>query len=132
MKLTFLLVAVAACSGARAEMALRAGTVATGALIACDLGQTYYASNDGKWDRPGDQPGSIQVETNPLLGLTPSPHVLLLDAIIGITANTVIGLSGLPRWARGAYLIAIGAVEGYVVAKHLDTAGVCGGVGEIR
>ena len=96
------------------------------ALIACDVGQTYYASDDGRWDRPGAYPGSVQHEMDPILGPTPPVTRILGFGSFSMIANTSIGYSNLPLWLRITALASIGVVEAYIVGSHLDSAGMCG------
>lgn len=101
--------------------------VTAGVMSACDWGQTLYASDHGRWDRPGATPGSVQRELNPLLGATPSVGELdgvFLGDEIAITAATA---APLPRWLKYAILGAAAAAETYMVATHWGSAGGCGG-----
>lgn len=125
-------VVLAACVSNEHELRM-GSTLAVDSLIACDVGQTVYASDGGRWDRPmPDQPGYVQQETNPLLGHTPSIPLLAGAAAVAIAATTMAGVK-LPAWAAYPVLLGVGSVESYLVGKHLSTAGVCGaGAGSIE
>lgn len=96
------------------------------ALIACDAGQTMYASDGGRWDRPGDSLGTVQRELDPILGAAPAGPVVLAAAGFAMIGITSVGYSRLPRWLRVVVLGAVGIGEAYLVATHFHDAGLCG------
>jgi hypothetical protein len=113
-------------AGCAHETALQLLTHYDNAMITCDVGQTIYASDGGKWDRPGNAPGTVQRELNPLLGATPSIAKITTVGVLDVGLNTAIGYSRLPPWVRWAWLGAVGLVETTMVIEHYRTAGLCG------
>lgn len=117
-----------ACAGCCAHQRIGAFAVSAGVLSACDWGQTLWAADGGRWDRPGSMPGTVQREQNPLLGPTPS-----IDELDGVflgdeLAIATVTAAPLPRWAKYAILGAVIAAEGYMVATHWNrVGGGCGG-----
>ena len=115
------ILALLSCTSTQVKVA----TVATDVLISCDIGQTLYASDYGKWDR-FSRPGYVIRETNPLLGSTPSLRILIPAWVGAIGITTAIGFLHLPLWLQDTFLGTIGAVESYMVVNNYRFAGVCG------
>ena len=105
---------------------LHAAVIVDNGLIACDVGQTIYASDDGRWDRPGDAPGTLQRELNPALGPTPAPSFIAVAGLVAMMLTTSVGYSDLPPWLRVLTLTTVGVVEGTLVIEHEKLSGVCG------
>ncbi len=103
----------------------RAAFVTSSALIACDYGQTIYASHGGRWDRVSPS-GTAVHEMNPLLGKTPSPELLTGVVLTDLAINAIVYAAPLPSWFKAAWFGAVGATETYVVAGNAHISGVCG------
>lgn len=117
---------VIALSGCSSITAARVMTHVNNGLILCDVGQTLYASDGGRWDRPGDGPGTVQRELNPVLGPTPSLGFIGAVGGVDVAVNTAVGYSNLPSWLRWSWIAVVGVVETTLVIEHEKLSGVCG------
>lgn len=99
--------------------------IATSAVIACDYGQTMWASNGGQWNR-SKEPGMVLAEMNPLLGQQPSPALLTAVVLADLGVNTLIYKSNIPPWLKAAYFVGMGVVETKTVALNVYDTGLCG------
>lgn len=125
---------LAACTGTwgspghsrTTKTALTVGYATSSALVACDAGQTVWASNGGRWDRHSEARNKRIAESNPMLGQAPS--IPLLAGIA--TANAVLGYAllqaPLPAWIKSLWFGGLAATEGYIVGWNSQYSGLCG------
>lgn len=117
------IVLISACCPQAHHRVQRATAIANTALIVCDLGQTLYVSDGGRWDRVGEH-GAPLLERNPLLGRTPGASVIVTAAAIGVAANWILYASDAPEWLKTIGLSTVTGIEGANVA--INYGGVCG------
>jgi len=125
MRSVALVLALSACAPTWTG-ATHVATLTDDALIGCDVGQTIWESDGGRWDRPGVAQGSVLREMDPALGPTPPISLLTVVGVLAIYGTTLTGYSRLPSWAKFIVLGGIGAVEGTLVVEHAGVAGACG------
>ncbi len=117
------------CAGTWGDRGLATTYVASSALVACDVGQTIWASDGGRWDRMAPD-GRALGERNPLLGQTPGPDTLLAIAVGNAIGGAILLQSDAPRWLKWAWFGSVTAMEVINVpnnARHgLGTCGVSG------
>lgn len=78
--------------------------VASDAAIVCDLSQTLWMADGGKYDRG-------LTELNPVLGRTPSPERIIATNIAALAVNTA-AYFVLPKKWRPYYFMSVTLVEG--------------------
>jgi hypothetical protein len=137
VRAALLLAGATACSGtfgygSAREAPMVALTAIADASIICDIGQTYYASDSGRWDRAG-RDGRATQEEDPLLGHEPATAHLKAIGFLAVAFTSFFGtMPELPRWARGIFLGWTIAAESYLVVTHWGGQygyGACGVTG---
>lgn len=105
----------------------RALYASSAALIACDVGQTIWVSNGGRWDRLNAETGKPLTEANPMLGSSPSVGTLSTVLVTDLVVHSAIMLSPLPKWVKTAWAGGVVGVEAAAVGNNYDrTSSVCG------
>lgn len=97
-------------------------------LTACDYRQTVSFSDHGRWDTPAMPDGRV-VESNPVLGKTPSFAFLTVAAGASEAAVLTTGLARVPAWLKYTILGAVIAVETAAITNNVNldhAAGLCG------
>lgn len=96
-------------------------------MTLCDGNQTTWASDGGRWDRMID-PTHRAIETDPLLGATPSIATVQAVTAGGIVGAFAVRVAPLPRWVQWIALGAIAAAETFVVVDTRRTthSPICG------
>jgi hypothetical protein len=74
--------------------------IASDAAIVCDLSQTLWMANRGRYDRG-------LTELNPVLGRTPSPARIVATNIVALGANTAAYFLLPKRWRPYYYLVTL-------------------------
>lgn len=128
--LAALIASSAACSGTWCARGATIAYAASSALVACDVGQTLWASDGGAWDRMSSRGNPIG-ELNPVLGHNPSPSLLAAIPVAYALVGYAIDRSSLPSWAKIAAFGGVTAAEAYTVAGNVarESSGACGVVG---
>lgn len=112
----FVILAVSACNNVWER---RATLVASNAVILCDLSQTLWMADNGKWDHG-------IVEANPILGQTPSTGTIVAASLGSIAVNTAMYFILPNKWGHYVNLGVLG-VEGLNVAtqpNHIEDNGM--------
>jgi hypothetical protein len=119
--------ALLACAGTWGDRGLTATYAASSALVACDAGQTIWASDRGAWDRRAAD-GVPLMERNPVLGRTPGPDMLAGIALANAVGGYALLQSSAPRWLKWLWFGGVAAAEAYVVRDNATSAGLgmCG------
>ncbi len=86
--LSLMLVLAPGCSATWGRRAVLAGS---NAVVLCDLSQTLWMSDHGRWDRH-------IVEGNPMLGEHPTPGMIVFASLASVAMNTAAYLLLSHRW----------------------------------
>ncbi len=134
MRAAILIVTVLAsgCAGTWGDRGLTATYAASSALVACDAGQTIWASDSGRWDRVAPN-GQRLGELNPVLGQSPSPDTIAAIAVGHAVVGAVLLESNAPRWLKWAWFGGVAAAETVTITvNHRAGLGTCGLAGTSR
>lgn len=129
MRFLLLIALAGGCVSARTrDNLLGVAMFTSNVIITCDVHQTMWASNDGRWDRIEPDGMHAVRELNPLLGQTPSIGTLTGVWAADIVVNSAVHLSTrIPTWVRVTWAVTVLAFETRaLVYNSRDVPGVCG------
>ncbi len=100
----------AALGGCTATWQRRALLAASDVVVLCDLSQTLWMSDGGRWDRK-------QIESNPMLGDHPSTGAVIFAGLASVAVNTAAYFLLPHRWST-AVNVGVLVVEGANVSTQ--------------